>query len=217
MTIPPATLRAAIAADLKPTRPLAPPSRRALALAPLAVAILIGIPTLHRFRVDLGLLGLSRAWLLSVAQAIAGVWLVGLALRESVPGRAIPRSGLTLALAIGLLVPAMILAITAQVTFLGSKPGLWWIDSIICFRVSALAAAPALLLSAALAARAYPLRPAVAGALYGLGSGLIADAGLRLYCEYSVPGHVLIAHGGAVLLSMFAGMAVAVALARWRS
>ena len=34
-----------------------------------------------------------------------------------------------------------------------------------------------------LAARAFWLRPSVAGALYGLGGGLIADAGMRLYCE----------------------------------
>ena len=43
---------------------------------------------------------------------------------------------------------------------------------------------PALIVAALLAARAFPLRPGVAGALYGLGCGLIADAGLRLYCEY---------------------------------
>lgn len=213
MTTPP-DLRAAIAADLKPTRPLPPPSRRSLTVLPLAGAILVGIPLLHRFRIDIARLGMTRAWVLSIAQSIAGVVLVALALRESVPGREIPRRTLTFALAAGLLIPVAILALTAQVTFLGSRPGLWWIDSVICFRVSALAAAPALLASAALAARAYPLRPAIAGALYGFGSGLIADAGLRLYCEYSVPGHVLIAHGGAILLSTLAGMGIAVALSR---
>ena len=46
---------------------------------------------------------------------------------------------------------------------------------------------PALIVAALLAARAFPLRPGVAGALYGLGCGLIADAGLRLYCEYTAP------------------------------
>lgn len=212
----PSDLRAAIAADLRPTRPLRPPAKRALAVLPLAAAILVGIPLMHRFRIDLARLGVTRAWVLSIAQSIAGIVFVALALRESVPGREIPRRTLTLALAIGLLIPVVILAITAQASFLGSRPGLWWIDSLICFRVSALAAAPALFVSAALAARAYPLRPAIAGALYGFGSGLIADAGLRLYCEYSVPGHVLIAHGGAILLSTVAGALIAVALARRR-
>jgi hypothetical protein len=35
---------------------------------------------------------------------------------------------------------------------------------------------------------------------------LIADAGLRLYCEYSAPQHVVFAHGGAILGAMFAGV-----------
>jgi hypothetical protein len=58
-----------------------------------------------------------------------------------------------------------------------------------------------------------PLRPGVAGALYGLGCGLIADAGLRLYCEYSAPLHVLVAHGGAIVGAMMAGALVAVIVA----
>ena len=63
--------------------------------------------------------------------------------------------------------------------------------------------------SAVLSTRAFPLRPAVAGALYGLGAGLIADAGLRLWCEFSAPAHVLAAHLGAVILSMALGAAAA--------
>jgi len=73
---------------------------------------------------------------------------------------------------------------------------------------------PALVIAAILTARALPVRPAVAGALYGLGCGLVADAGLRLYCDYSVPLHVLFAHGGAVLGVTMAGALVAVVVAR---
>ena len=46
---------------------------------------------------------------------------------------------------------------------------------------------PPLLVATLLVARAFPLRPGMAGALYGLGCGLVADAGLRLYCEFTVP------------------------------
>ena len=77
-----------------------------------------------------------------------------------------------------------------------------------CFRVSAISAIPALFAAAWLAARAFPMRPGVAGALYGLGCGLIADAGLRLYCEYTVPEHVLLGHGGAILGAMALGAIV---------
>lgn len=47
-----------------------------------------------------------------------------------------------------------------------------------------------------LAARAYPTRPVVAGALLGLGAGLMANAGWRLFCHFSEPAHVLSAHVG---------------------
>ena len=42
--------------------------------------------------------------------------------------------------------------------------------------------------------RAFPLRPRIAGALYGLGAGLMADAGWRLFCHFSNPAHVFGAH-----------------------
>lgn len=217
MTGTPPDLRAAIARDLKPTRPLARPSRRSLIVLPMAIAILVGIPLLHQFRPDMEWLGLTRSWVLSILQSLAGVGLVALALRESVPGRAVAGTRVAVAIGLGLLIPAAVLAVTAVPgVIVGSSEGHWWMDSYLCFRTSALAAAPALFLSAALAARAYPLRPAIAGALYGLGSGLIADAGLRLYCDYSEASHVLFAHDGAVAASMFAGMGMAVILARGR-
>jgi len=81
-----------------------------------------------------------------------------------------------------------------------------------CFRTSAVAALPALIASAILSARAFPLRPVVAGALYGLGCGLIADAGLRLWCEFSAPSHVLSAHVGAIVLCMLLGAFVSLKL-----
>ena len=75
--------------------------------------------------------------------------------------------------------------------------------------MSAISAIPALVAAAFLAARALPLRPALAGALYGLGCGLIADAGLRLFCEYTVPSHVVFGHGGAIVGAMAFGAIVA--------
>jgi hypothetical protein len=46
----------------------------------------------------------------------------------------------------------------------------------------------------------------------GLGSGLLADSGWRLYCEVSDPVHVLTSHAGAIvaltLLGLLAGVLV---------
>jgi hypothetical protein len=60
-------------------------------------------------------------------------------------------------------------------------------------------------LASILAARAYPTRPAVAGAMLGLGAGLMADAGWRIFCHFSEPAHVLSAHLAAVIMSTIIG------------
>jgi hypothetical protein len=65
-----------------------------------------------------------------------------------------------------------------------------------------------LLVSALLTARAFPLRPIAAGVLWGLGCGLIADAGLRLYCEFTTVQHVLLEHFAAVVFAMIAGAVI---------
>jgi hypothetical protein len=202
-------LREKIARDLQPVKPLRSPLVRALALVPLAAAIVFAVPALHFFRSDMSALGLVRGWGLSYLQALAGVVIVAAALRESIPGRALSRAVLAWTIAGGLAIPAVILAITASTFDVGPAPGRALSEGIGCFRASAGGAVPALIAAALLAARAFPLRPGVAGALYGLGCGLIADAGLRLFCEYTAPPHVVFAHGGAILGAMFAGVVVA--------
>jgi len=62
-------VRDIIARDLRPVRPLWPPSRRAVVLIPIAVAIVIGVPALNFFRTDLDALGFFRAWGLSIAES----------------------------------------------------------------------------------------------------------------------------------------------------
>ncbi len=71
---------------------------------------------------------------------------------------------------------------------------------------------PVVALASILAARAYPTRPAVAGALLGLGAGLMADAGWRIFCHFSEPAHVLSAHLAAVVLSTMIGVLAALRL-----
>ena len=210
----PKNLREAIARDLRPTRPLWSPSVRVLMLIPIAVAIVLAVPGLHFFRSDMAAIGFVRAWGFSFGQALAGLVIVAAALRESVPGRALSRGSIAAIVAIGLAIPFALLAVTASAFDVGPAPGRALEEGAACFRVSATSAIPALIAAAWLAARALPLRPALAGALYGLGCGLIADAGLRLYCEYTVPGHVLLGHGGAIVAAMVFGAVVSKVIPR---
>ena len=213
----PEDLRDRIESDLRPTRPLRPPSVRALALIPLAVAIVLSVPGLRFFRSDMQAIGFLRAWGFSFGQALAGLVIVGVALRESIPGRDLSRGAAAATIAIGLAIPFALLAVTASAFDVGPRPGHALEEGIGCFRVSAISALPALIAAAWLAARALPTRPALAGALYGLGCGLIADAGLRLFCEYTVPSHVVFGHGGGIVAAMLVGAVVAIAVARKQS
>ena len=200
----PDRLRSIVARDLKPARPLRSPVVRALAIGPLAMATVVAVPLLSLFRSDMAQLGLLRSWGLSFVEALGGVAVVGLALRESIPGRALGRGALAAAFVLGLALPFAIMAATTTSFSIG--PQVFDLaDSVVCFRTSVAAAIPTMLVATLLVARALPVRPGVAGALYGLGCGLVADAGLRLYCEFTVPSHFLTAHAGAVVAALGAG------------
>jgi hypothetical protein len=195
--------------DLRPTRPLRPPVVRALVLIPIAVAIVLSVPGLRFFRPDMQAIGFVKAWGFSFGQALAGLVIIAVALRESIPGRGLSRGAIAATFVIGLAIPIMLLAVTASAFNVGPDPDHALEEGIGCFRVSAVSAIPALLAAAFLAARAFPMRPALAGALYGLGCGLIADAGLRLFCDYTEPAHVVFGHGGAIVAAMVFGAVVA--------
>lgn len=201
--------RAAITRDLRPVRPLWSPARRALLIAPLALATLVAIPSFYFFRSDLAALGFFRAWGLSLLESFIGLVVVSLALVESIPGRTLSSRALAATFLVGLATPLVLVAINAESFSIGGPPGSGWSDGVACFRTSALGAVPALLVAAVLVARAFPLRPGIAGALYGLGCGVIADAGLRLFCDFTVPSHVLGAHGGAVAAALACGCLLA--------
>jgi hypothetical protein len=84
----------------------------------------------------------------------------------------------------------------------------------VCVAGTVLSALPALAISGFLVARAFPLRPRLAGALYGVGAGLMADAGWRLFCHFSDPRHVFGAHMLGVVVCAGAGIVMASVLKR---
>jgi hypothetical protein len=205
----PDDLHRAIARDLTPVRPLAPPWRRAAVLLPLAIAVVAGIPWVMGVRHDAGVLGAWWSWGVSSLQLLAGFVLVGLALRESVPGSALSPRQLAGAIASGVAIVAAVTWATYAVSPTSAPPARTVPFFVYCLRHSALLGAPAVIAAGLLAARAFPLRPWVAGALYGLGGGLMTDAGWRLFCDVSAPSHVLMAHGGAMLVLVVLGMLTA--------
>lgn len=207
----PAELRARIAADYTVVRPLPSPLVRALAVTPFAILALLAAPTYFNVRSDASALGWLLTWGASLVQVAAGFMLITAALRDAVPGR----SWTPVQLALWIIAPLLlVLAVTLASASLSALPlgGGWWIVGLVCLGGSAAMALPIVALATVLAMRAYPTRPVIAGLLIGLGAGLMADAGWRIFCHYGEPAHVLSAHLGGVTIAAAAGAALALTL-----
>lgn len=201
----PAALREALERDIHPVSPLPPPSRRVLPLVPVGLVLLVGSVAAFGLRGDAGEIGPLLTWGASAAQMALGLVAMAAALREAVPGTTLTRR------ALGTVAGTAVIAIvtitwttwwTSPTTIAPGAVGFVWR---VCVAGTVLAALPALMLAGWLVARAFPLRPRVAGALYGLGAGLLADAGWRLFCHYADPVHVLGAHTLAVGMAVVLG------------
>lgn len=200
----PADLRARLVADYRPVRALPSPWARALWILPLALVALIAAPVAFDVRPDAASLGWIGVWGCSIAQALIGVLVVGAALRESIPGRDWSRTAVALWIALPLAAVVAVTLFSWETSPVTLLRGFWMVGGL-CFAGSAATALPVVALASILAARAYPTRPAVAGAMLGLGAGLMADAGWRIFCHFSEPAHVLSAHLAAVIMSTMIG------------
>jgi hypothetical protein len=198
----PEALRDAIERDHRAVRPLPPLWRRSLAVLLVALAVLAAVVVTHRLRPDLPNLSFWIGWGATAVELLAGILLVGLALRESVPGQALPRSTVVLAVVAALGANALV----ALATWMGThQPPMGFAGGSMCLRNELLIAVPAVLLTTYLVVRALPLRPCVTGLLGGAGAGLVADGVNHLLCPISDLRHVLVWHTGAILLLMASG------------
>ena len=209
-TVPQPLLRA-VARDLRPVRPLPPPWVRAVRFAPVGLLLFLGLPVLWGFRSNLAALGSELAWGVSGLQVIVGLAIVGLGLRESVPGRELRRTALLATAAGTALLLASATLLTAAIAPAVEPAQVRWRYLWECFYMAVVPGALVVAAAVVLVARARPVRPAVAGALCGLGPALIGDAGARLFCWVSSPLHVLVSHGGAIVALTLLGAAAAAA------
>lgn len=205
LEMPPAALRHAIAGELSPVPSLAPPHIRVLGVAPLALVLLILAPAMFSVRADTARLGWMLSWGASFMETLIGLGIIAAALRESVPGTLVSRRAILLIAATAVTSVAVITLITWRVSptpVLQDRLGFVWR---VCVAGAFVSALPALAVSRALVQRAFPLRPALAGGMCGLGAGLLADSGWRMFCHFTDPGHVFGAHLLAIALTTAAG------------
>jgi hypothetical protein len=212
----PASLEAAIKADLAPVRRLRPPSARVLWLTPLALFTLVAASRIFSLREDVSVLGWALTWGTSVLQMALALALIAVALRHAIPGRSMRPSAFTLTVGLAAALVGVVTLRTWNVSPITIRFA--WVEiGQICFVGTFVSALPLLVASVVLAGRAFSVRPWSSGALYGLGAGIGADAGWRLYCHFSDPAHVFPTHSGGILAVAVSGMLISGAMIRWKA
>jgi hypothetical protein len=213
----PDDLRARVTADLKPVRPFLSPWQRALVLAPAAVLAWAVAPGVLGIRGDITSLGPWLAWGGSLFQFAIAIALIVAALREAIPAEALAGQTARLLLAASVVI-TIVLAIATNAVSPEPMPRTETFASwLFCWKGAVGTGAPLVLLLAVVLARGLPMRPGLAGALAGMGSGTAVDGGWRLYCNYSNPTHVIGSHGGAVLALTFVGILGAIVVTKIRN
>lgn len=198
-------LKAEVARDLTPVRPLRPAWVRALVLFPcalLAFALLALVFGPHWETNGL-------VWTVGVFQVLVAYGILWVGMREAVPGKGPGAPALGLA---ALIATAAIGAANALLAALRPVGGDGF--SLYCFKVEMLMGLPVVALGFWLAARGFPLRPAVAGVLGGLSAGVAAAGVWSLYCPYNNLAH-LASHLGPIVPVALAGL-LAGTLWAWR-
>jgi len=209
----PEGLRRAIEDDFKPVRPLPPAWMRtlqAVAIAALGLATVIVIFKLS-LRPDMNQLPMWLSWGCTILQLVVGVVLVGMALREAVPGDGVPTGAVALAVGTGILMQILVgIATWMHSPGMSLVAGDWVKTGLTCATHDTALALPALVVTMWLVFRALPMRPSVAGLLGGTGAAVTADAMTHVLCPMSDLRHVLVWHTGVIFGLMLVGWATGV-------
>ncbi len=213
----PEELMKAVMDNFHPVTPLAPVWRRTLWA--LAVSALIFAVAVLGFglRSDIQSIPTWLGWGSSVIEFLAAALLLGLALRESIPGRSIPLGSALTALA-----ACIIYQLTVGYVTWRFSSGVPWEDNPLSHGMSCMIsdttlAIPTLLVTVWLIIRAFPTRAWMAGMLGGAGAAIASDAITHLRCPVSDMRHVLLWHTGAVVLISAAGALIGLAWDRRRT
>jgi len=214
----PETLRRAIADDLDPVRPLHPWWMRAMLAVSVAAVILAAVLATAGLRADMDHIPMWLSWGSSSFQLALAFLLIGLAMRESVPGRGAPLGTVRAAAALALAVQVLIGITTSFHSAPFAAHGGGITAGMGCFAHESAMALPIFAVTLLLVFTAYPLRAPTAGLLGGAGATLGSDAVIHLLCPKSDLAHVLMWHTGSVVFFMALGWLAGVVWRRlqWR-
>jgi hypothetical protein len=193
----PSALKSEIADTLRPVSPLASPARRAAVFLLVGAGFLVLVPAVWGLRRNAAAVGplLGLTW---VVQTVTAVLIFAAAIAESVPGRLLSPARLWTLVSVSIAVTA-----ASLVAFFFEAPvdvPSWLTMRFlrVCLSRGYLLGLLPLVVAGVLLARGLTRRPVIAGALAGLGAGLLVDSTWRLYCGVTHPAHTLLSHVGAI-------------------
>ncbi len=201
-----------------PVRPLRSPLERAILLAVLSLGIGAIALAATSLRADLDQVSWAVAYGPALFELLAGAGLFWLAMRWSVPGSGAryDRSSVVLATAVGLALAAALAAphlVPEDHTAVCAGGALG--AGLSCTGWQLVIAIPVFLVSLAFILRGAAVSSTLAGALAGLGAGLLSDAAVHLHCPSVDPSHTVTWHLGAVALLTALGALIGRLLPRW--
>lgn len=201
----PAGLREAVENDGQPIRPLHPAWMRTMLAVAILAVVLAFVLAKASLRPDIDQLPMWLSWGCSALQLALGVILVGLALRESVPGEGVPGGFVRIAAVTALAVQVLVGIATSIYSPAITMPGSGIAPGIGCLKHEVAMALPTFVATLWLVFRALPLRAPTAGLLGGAGATVASDAVIHLLCPMANLSHVLVWHSGAIILFMAIG------------
>ena len=184
-----------------PVRPLRPPFERALLLVILAVGLgSVGL-IFTQLRSDLASVSWAVTYSPAVLELLAGGLAFLLAMRWSVPGLGGARSRSELLLGAGMAL-SLIAALAAPHFVVPGHPalcvGAGADKGLPCLGWQSMLGIPVLLAALWLIFRGVSVASTLAGALAGLGAGLVTDGAIHLHCGALDPAHTVPWHFGGV-------------------
>lgn len=198
-------IRERIGNDFARVKPLKEPWKRALWIFPIVLLLAAAILAVFHLRPDVSNFHPLELYGLIFLQVAVCYVLLRSILKTGVPGSYLSLSYLA---TLGVAATAVFLAASLVLYRAGPNhpaAGQEWSMGAACISVVGILGAASLIGGFFLARYGLPLRAPATGLLLGLGSGLAVEAAWRLHCPFTSWDHVLVFHGGAVLILAFAG------------
>jgi hypothetical protein len=215
----PESLRQALESDWREVRPLPPSWRRALVAAAVAAAVAAVALVSFEMRSDIHSIPIWTSWGCAVLELVAGIVLIGVALRQAVPGHGLPSSVVRTFAMTALVVHVAVGVVTALSSLDPPPSSGTLLHGVTCLSHGCALAVPCLAVTLWLIFRALPTHAPIAGLLGAGGAAICADAVTHLLCPISGLRHVLIWHTGAIVIVMMLGWVAGKVWERahWRS